>query len=49
MKKIFSQEGVVTESQNRIIGSSWNLVCPLYKMGLKSGQRVTITLTIEEE
>lgn len=48
MTKIFSQEGTVVEMQNRIICQSWNLICPVYKMGLKNGQKVTVTVTVEE-
>ena len=48
MTKIFSQEGTVVEMQNRIICQSWNLMCPVYKMGLKNGQKVIVTVKVED-
>ena len=41
---IAEQECTCNEALNRIIGGSWNLLCPVNKLGLKTGDKVKIII-----
>lgn len=41
---IAEQECTCNEALNRIIGGSWNLLCPVNKLGLKTGDKVKVII-----
>ena len=45
---IAEQECTCNEPLNRIIGGSWNLLCPVNKLGLKNGDKVKIIIKAQK-
>ena len=45
---IAEQECTCNEALNRIIGDTWNLLCPVNKLGLKTGDKVKITIKAQK-
>ena len=45
---IAEQECTCNEALNRIIGSSWNLLCPVNKLGLKTGDKVKVIIKAQK-
>ena len=46
---IAEQECTCNEALNRIIGGSWNLLCPINKLGLKTGDKVKVIIKAQKE
>lgn len=45
MKEVIAeQECTCNEALNRIVGGSWNLICPVNKLGLKTGDKVKVII-----
>ena len=45
---IAEQECTCNEALNRIIGGSWNLLCPVNKLGLKTGDKVKVIIKAQK-
>lgn len=45
---IAEQECTCNEPLNRIIGGSWNLLCPVNKLGLKTGDKVKVIIKAQK-
>ena len=45
---IAEQECICNEALNRIIGGSWNLLCPVNKLGLKNGDKVKVIIEAQK-
>jgi len=45
---IAEQECVCNEALNRIIGGSWNLLCPVNKLGLKTDDKVKVIIEAQK-
>ena len=45
---IAEQECTCNEALNRIIGGSWNLLCPVNKLGLKTGDKVEVIIKAQK-
>lgn len=45
---IAEQECTCNELLNRIIGGSWNLLCPVNKLGLKTGDKVEVIIKAQK-
>ena len=45
---IAEQECICNEALNRIIGGSWNLLCPVNKLGLKNGDKVKVIIKAQK-
>lgn len=45
---IAEQECTCNEALNRIIGGSWNLLCPVNKLGLKTGDKVEVMIKAQK-
>lgn len=45
---IAEQECTCNEPLNRIIGGSWNLLCPVNKLGLKNGDKVKVIIKAQK-
>ena len=49
MKEVIAeQECTCNEALNRIIGGSWNLLCPVNKLGLKTGDKVEVIIKAQK-
>ena len=46
---IAEQECTCNEALNRIIGGSWNLLCPVNKLELKTGDKVKVIIKAQKE
>ncbi len=45
---IAEQECTCNEAFNRIIGGNWNLLCPVNKLGLKTGDKVKVIIKAQK-
>jgi hypothetical protein len=45
---IAEQECTCNEALNRIIGGNWNLLCPVNKLGLKTGDKVKVIIEAQK-
>ena len=45
---IAEQECICNEALNRIIGGSWNVICPVNKLGLKNGDKVKVIIEAQK-
>lgn len=45
---IAEQECTCNEALNRIIGGSWNLLCPVNKLWLKTGDKVKVIIEAQK-
>lgn len=45
---IAEQECTCNEALNRIIGGTWNLLCPINKLGLKTGDKVKVIIKAQK-
>lgn len=45
---IAEQECTCNEQLNGIIGGSWNLICPINKLGLKTGDKVKVIIKVQK-
>lgn len=45
---VAEQECICNEALNRIIGGSWNVICPVNKLGLKNGDKVKVIIEAQK-
>lgn len=49
VKEVIAEQGCTcNEALNRIIGGSWNLLCPVNKLGLKTGDKVKVIIKAQK-